>query len=138
MNGETTFLDEFNATAPDLSREVNVMVVGGRAHHYSQNEQVVGTWIDGKPVYEKTWNNLSISMVISGDDWQELSDIDLTGVDKIISIEVSRQGGGGLVLNRNIAEAGVSVNSKLQLSYLSSNYGGTIKYITLQYTKITD
>ena len=29
MNGETTFLDEFNATAPDLSREVNVMVVGG-------------------------------------------------------------------------------------------------------------
>lgn len=26
MNGETTFLDEFNATAPDLSREVNVIV----------------------------------------------------------------------------------------------------------------
>lgn len=29
MDGQTTFLDEFNATAPDLSREVNVMVVGG-------------------------------------------------------------------------------------------------------------
>lgn len=28
MNGETTFLDEFNATAPDLSREVNVIVKG--------------------------------------------------------------------------------------------------------------
>ena len=26
MNGETTFLDEFNTTAPDLSREVNVIV----------------------------------------------------------------------------------------------------------------
>ena len=23
-------------------------------HHYSTTEQVVGTWIDGKPVYEKT------------------------------------------------------------------------------------
>ncbi|MBP5597783.1 MAG: hypothetical protein J6Y02_20610 [Pseudobutyrivibrio sp.] len=29
MDGQTTFLDEFNATAPDLSREVNVMVYGG-------------------------------------------------------------------------------------------------------------
>lgn len=26
MDGQTTFLDEFNATAPDLSREVNVIV----------------------------------------------------------------------------------------------------------------
>ena len=23
-------------------------------HNYSTNEQVVGTWIDGKPLYEKT------------------------------------------------------------------------------------
>lgn len=23
-------------------------------HHYSTTEQVVGTWIDGKPIYEKT------------------------------------------------------------------------------------
>lgn len=29
MDGQTTFLDEFNATAPDLSREVNVIVYGG-------------------------------------------------------------------------------------------------------------
>ena len=28
MDGQTTFLDEFNATAPDLSREVNVIVYG--------------------------------------------------------------------------------------------------------------
>lgn len=26
MDGQTTYLDEFNATAPDLSREVNVIV----------------------------------------------------------------------------------------------------------------
>ena len=55
MDGQTTFLDEFNATAPDLSREVNVMVVGRSGHHYSQNEQVIGTWINGKPLYEKTF-----------------------------------------------------------------------------------
>lgn len=27
---------------------------GGYAHHYSTTEQVIGTWIDGKPLYEKT------------------------------------------------------------------------------------
>jgi len=27
---------------------------GGIAHHYSTNETVIGTWIDGKPLYEKT------------------------------------------------------------------------------------
>ena len=27
---------------------------GGLAHHYSTNETVIGTWIDGKPLYEKT------------------------------------------------------------------------------------
>ena len=27
---------------------------GSYAHHYSTTEQVVGTWIDGKPLYEKT------------------------------------------------------------------------------------
>lgn len=27
---------------------------GDRAHHYSTDEQIVGTWIDGKPLYETT------------------------------------------------------------------------------------
>ena len=27
---------------------------GTLAHHYSTDEQIVGTWIDGKPLYEKT------------------------------------------------------------------------------------
>lgn len=27
---------------------------GAYAHHYSSNEKVVGTWVDGKPIYEKT------------------------------------------------------------------------------------
>lgn len=27
---------------------------GGYAHHYSTSEKVIGTWIDGKPLYEKT------------------------------------------------------------------------------------
>lgn len=28
---------------------------GGSSHNYSTTEQVVGTWVDGSPVYEKTF-----------------------------------------------------------------------------------
>ena len=33
---------------------INYDVVGGETHQYSTEEQVVGKWIDGSPVYEKT------------------------------------------------------------------------------------
>lgn len=29
-------------------------IQGGYAHHYSTDEKVIGTWVDGKPLYEKT------------------------------------------------------------------------------------
>lgn len=35
---------------------IDELAQGGYAHHYSTTEQVVGTWIDGKPLYEKTIN----------------------------------------------------------------------------------
>lgn len=28
---------------------------GGYAHHYSTDEKVIGTWVNGKPIYEKVW-----------------------------------------------------------------------------------
>ena len=35
---------------------------GSSSHNYSTNEQVIGTWIDGKPVYEKTLEINNIDM----------------------------------------------------------------------------
>jgi hypothetical protein len=35
---------------------------GVPAHHYSENEQVVGTWIDGSTIYEKTFDLSSVSL----------------------------------------------------------------------------
>ena len=36
---------------------------GNASHNYSTDEQVVGTWIDGKPLYEKT-----IARTFTGDE----------------------------------------------------------------------
>lgn len=38
---------------------------GEKAHHYSLTEQVVGTWVDGSTLYEKTFSYSSVS---SGDN----------------------------------------------------------------------
>lgn len=34
---------------------------GGYAHHYSTDEKVIGTWVNGKPLYAKSYNTVHIS-----------------------------------------------------------------------------
>lgn len=52
---------------------------GVPAHHYSTDEQIVGTWIDGKPLYEKTikFNNKNVTAVENTSELVHgISDID--------------------------------------------------------------
>jgi hypothetical protein len=57
---------------------------GQLAHHYSTSEKIVGTWIDGSTVYERTQNGgISIS---TNDTWY---DTIFTGVNKVISFNCS-------------------------------------------------
>ena len=44
---------------------------GGSSHNYSTTPQVVGTWIDGKPVYEVVIDNLYISPPALN-DWSQV------------------------------------------------------------------
>ena len=39
---------------------------GGSSHNYSYTEQVMGTWIDGKPLYEKTIEISSLALSTQG------------------------------------------------------------------------
>lgn len=56
---------------------------GVPAHHYSTTEQVVGTWVDGKTLYEKCFyvSNLAYT---TENDFKEIGTI--SGVDNIISV----------------------------------------------------
>lgn len=40
----------------DVAGSGKYTTYGGIAHHYSTSEQVIGTWIDGKPLYERVFN----------------------------------------------------------------------------------
>lgn len=56
---------------------------GGGSHTYSTTEQIVGTWIDGKTVYEKTFTGLSIAVPARGSSWIN-TNIDATNVTAIV------------------------------------------------------
>ena len=54
---------------------------------YSTNEQVVGKWIDGKPIYRKCFKNVAFgNLDISSSRYIMSTKIDIDNIDKIISI----------------------------------------------------
>ncbi len=107
---------------------------GQFAHHYSTDEQIVGTWIDGSTLYEKTQNGgITIS---ANDTWY---DTVFTGVGKVISFNCS--------LLRDGEEIGSSFNNghidyvvrnnivKIKGYNFSIGDNFTLDKLTLQYTK---
>jgi hypothetical protein len=50
--------------------------------HYSTDEKVIGTWIDGKTLYERTFT-FSSALSIPSNTWT-LTDIDSTNIEKIV------------------------------------------------------
>ena len=108
---------------------------------YSTTEKIVGTWIDGKPLYQKTVDCGALPNATSINKAHNISNIDKIintygiGINNVgISIIV-----GGCSTNTNhTGDIGLAVTrSNISLlTYMDrSNYNA---YITLQYTKTTD
>ena len=107
---------------------------------YSTTEEVVGTWIDGKPIYRKTFNNISVTS-------SEYSVIPIaTGltIDNLINMS------GYLINNERwiIALNSVDIQyaNMVRVSYdkqtsslelVAQNWTGTAT-VTIEYTKTTD
>lgn len=54
---------------------------------YSTDEQVVGKWISGKPIYRKCFKNVAFSNLdVSSSRYMMSTKIDIDNIDKIISI----------------------------------------------------
>lgn len=109
---------------------------GELSHHYSTSERVVGTWVDGSTLYEKTVNfgslpNNTTKTVSSG-----LSNI---SIQQIFGVAKSSNGFTVTLPHREISGSG-----NIDIVYQSDNYiriktdynySGYTAYVTLQYTK---
>ena len=109
---------------------------GSSGHNYSTTEQVIGTWIDGSTVYEKTqYGGITFS---SRGTWY---DTDITGIDKIISVEGSINRDGEPIgigyWNSSVTSCWILRNSTLKMCMqaMASGETYTLNSITVQYTK---
>ena len=105
----------------------------GIADIYSTAEREIGVWIDGKPLYQKTW---ALQQSIESSTWVELTAVNLSGVEQLVSCVICRESAINDVI-LTVREYGISTNAKLQIVPLSSN-AMMVDKVTLKYTKTTD
>lgn len=99
---------------------------GQLAHHYSTSEKIVGTWIDGSTIYEKTIDFGSDITV--NNNWQTTSELN-TNMDKCISAIFMSSSGN----HRTPPCVQLNYGSYIRICY--NNMTDTGRYLTLQYTK---
>lgn len=105
------------------------LYISKTADNYSTEEKIVGTWIDGKPIYQRTWTGLSISL--SANVWYNTG-IDATNCTPVGGIAYAEGTTDNFISYPNIR----AVNSKWNLMYPQSI--NTFTTLTIQYTKTTD
>lgn len=111
-------------------------------HTYSTEEQVVGTWIDGKPLYQKT-----LELTTPGSSSSEIFDLTNLNVDLIQSIDGMLYEGGVYegqykfkipFYNSGSVFANIYIDNKKLIWVSSSYYLNQPILVTIQYTKTTD
>lgn len=112
---------------------------GDQTHHYSTSEQVVGTWVDGKPLYEKTYVNSGSDITANGGTWTTVcSESWAQNVKQITMSLFSRQAYSSSVAGIStpcefIAESGViKINPFRNLTFKTN------AFFVIQYTKTSD
>lgn len=123
----------------------NGTVSGGGGHTYSTTEQVVGTWIDGSPVYEKTITISNLHTGAGSTDYlisqEELNVIDFSGAynsgnyyRNFNAIIVTQ--GGQFDHNYEVAAQTVILNGSTYIRVGTvSNRDSINGYVTVRYTK---
>ena len=110
---------------------------------YSTNEQIVGKWIDGKPLYQIT---VDCGMGKNATAWT--TTVNISNVENVISMEGIALGTetkpvpfvhpGGLDYQIQLDARDFTSSSFGVLINLRSNYTSKHFYVTVRYTKSTD
>lgn len=115
----------------------NTSVLSTPENNYSTEEQRIGTWVNGKPLYQKTFNN-PILPLDTGLISSKYKVIHIDGMahdgDSIIKVPHSDYIGGQNYIYDGVftASTGVFIIRQTNLS------SAILDYITIQYTKTTD
>ncbi|MGJ1042731.1 hypothetical protein ACR77V_12905, partial [Staphylococcus epidermidis] len=100
---------------------------GGGGHNYSTTEQVIGTWIDGSTLYERTYD-LGSDLTLQDSTWTDTGISTPTNANRCIKAEGVQSDGTSTCIMATVASTNISVQS-------TKNGGDSVRYVTLQYTK---
>lgn len=104
--------------------------------HYSTDEQVIGTWIDGKPIYRRTWE-FSTYVTVESNAWADTNIVVANEHIKIIT-SCDAISDAGAKWNFISATTDLATTTYVRLLNTRTNSGVRVKYLTLEYTKTTD
>ena len=105
--------------------------------HYDTNEQVIGTWINGKPLYQKTITFTSNA----GSGWTDYVH-GIPNIDKRVEVVGYVTDGSGNIYTagtNSVSNMGFALSDTYVSFYTSNSYFGSQDVIaTIKYTKNTD
>lgn len=111
-----------------------IMYIGPNANSYTLDEKVVGYWTDGKPIYQKTFTNLSIA--VRAGEWDKV--VELDNPENAISCDLYRVGGEGQIVHVSIRDFTIGAAGYTNCLTITAFDSYTIVMATIQYTKKTD
>lgn len=122
----------------NIQDAIDELAQGGYAHHYSTTEQVVGTWIDGKPLYEKVIH-FDSQLSISYTTWA-YTGVSIPNCGIIISAKTIALFNDNTVSVNTVIMARNNPEDKnmIELQTARNNDTSDCDYLIIQYTKTTD
>ena len=108
-------------------------IVGGGSHSYSETEQEVGTWIDGSPVYEKSYTGTITNTQLTLETFTD--GIVLISGDGAIMKTTGSQMTLGILPNATTWSCGIHFTSSSLKLFTTSEVSNGIYRITVRYTK---
>lgn len=105
--------------------------------NYSTNEKVIGTWIDGKPIYQKV---VSVTLPATNKTWTVVKSGAISNLDNLISLRgCFKQGTEFFVVPMGEGQYFVAfkVSSNGDILCNREGWSAVTCYLTLEYTKST-
>lgn len=104
----------------------------GSENEYSTTEKIIGSWVDGRPIYQRTYD-LVTDLVVGYDTTWTMTSINSTNIDKVIDCLATNSTGTFFPM---MAYADRTQNV---IGLTACRYGrtATVRHLTLQYTKLT-
>ena len=138
-----TGLQFIGASVTDDSVNNKTVVTVTSGVHYSTSEQIIGTWIDGKPLYEKVVDIPNTSVINNSFVYPHgISDYEMAMIDKAFTVDYASGSVFTLTLTDNTDKALSIRLDPTNIFFRGSNFLNIVAtrhlYVIIRYTKTTD